>query len=178
MPKLRSHNPKGPAEIGWREFVGLPRLQIAKIKAKIDTGARTSALHAVDLETFERDGVAWVSFTVPSLDHQAPTICSAPVVDRRAIKNTSGVAETRHIIQTTLVIGRRRWRIEVSLSDRTEMGFDLILGRSAIRTHNHVVNPSKSFLAGAPVGPSKAMLSKRREGVLRTVGRGSEPAKH
>ena len=140
-----------PKEIGWREMVGLPDLDIDRIKAKIDTGARTSALHALDPRPFENAGSPWIGFSIPSPTHGLPIHCAAPVVDRRAIKNTSGIPETRPIIMTTLIIGRRRWHIEVSLSDRSEMEFDLILGRAAIRGHNLVVNPGKSFLAGPPV---------------------------
>ncbi len=78
-------------EIGWKEIVGLPKLSIPSIKAKIDTGARTSALHAVDLEPFEQDGVEWIAFRVPTIDELEGGICSAPVLDNRSIKNTSGI---------------------------------------------------------------------------------------
>lgn len=149
--KTRSRRPVGKTkEIGWREIVGLPDLEIARIKAKIDTGARTSALHAFDLDHMQHDGVAWVAFSIESPTRGQPIHCAAPVADRRAIKNTSGIPELRTIIQTTLVLARRHWHIEVSLSDRSEMGFDLILGRAAIRGHNLVVNPGRSFLAGPP----------------------------
>jgi hypothetical protein len=168
----RSHLAGELVEIGWREVVGLPELQIEQIKAKVDTGARTSALHAVDQEIFERDGRAWIGFTVPSPSDGRPIACSAPVADRRAIKNTSGVPETRHIIRTELVMGQRRWHIEVSLSDRSEMEFDLILGRAALRRHRFVVNPGRSFLLGPPVGPHPPSPTISHEGLLRTLERG------
>ncbi|MEP0321404.1 ATP-dependent zinc protease family protein [Bauldia litoralis] len=153
IPARRRRRPE-PTEIGWREVVGLPGFGIERMRAKVDTGARTSALHATDLEPFERDGTPWIAFSVPSPAQRQPVRCFAPIADRRAIKNTSGVPETRYIVQTPLVIGRRHWTIEVSLSDRTEMEFDLILGRAAIRGHNFVVNPGKSYRAGLPDLPT------------------------
>lgn len=149
-------------EIGWREIVALPDLEIAGIKAKIDTGARTSALHAFDLSELDHEGTPWVAFSIQSPTHGQPIHCAAPVADRRAIKNTSGIPELRTIILTTLVIGRRHWHIEVSLSDRSEMGFDLILGRAAIRSHNIVVNPGRSFLAGPPAERLAGKFEKRK----------------
>ena len=139
----------GSREIGWREHVGLPELGISSMRAKIDTGARTSALHAMDVEGFERDGDAWVRFSVP-LGRKKEMLCEAPITHRRHIKNTGGSSEQRPIIETTLVLGQRRWLIEVSLTDRGNMEFDLIVGRTAIRRHRMVVDPSRSFLAGLP----------------------------
>jgi hypothetical protein len=145
----RKRPPARPrTEIGWREDVALPELGIARLKAKVDTGARTSALHASDIETFERDGRAWVAFRVPG-EARHP-VHRAPVHDAREIRNTSGVPERRLVIRTTLVLGPDRWPIEVSLADRTEMSFDMILGRTAIRGRRIVVNPGRSFLAGPP----------------------------
>jgi len=137
-------------EIGWREHVGLPDLGIPDLSAKIDTGARTSALHATRLKTFEKDGKLWVQFSVPVGHGHSRDVHRAPVLDRRDIKNTSCETESRYIIETTLVLGKRRWTIEVSLADRTKMTSDLILGRSAIRRHRLLVNPGRSFLAGKP----------------------------
>lgn len=138
-------------DIGWREEVALPELHIARLRAKIDTGARTSALHAEAVERFERGGRPWVRFTVP----QATTAgrIEAPVADEREIRNTSGRPERRIVIRTPLILGRRHWLIEVSLADRTEMAYDLILGRTAIRGRKLCVNPGRSFLAGPPVLP-------------------------
>lgn len=173
----RSHKPKGMTEIGWREHVGLPEFHIGQIKAKIDTGARTSAIHALDLKMFEQHGAAFVAFSVPGSPNRELVRCSAPLIDQRAIKNTSGVPETRHIVHTTLVIARRHWKIEISLTDRTEMGFDLILGRAAIRRHSFLVNPGRSFLAGTPhILPARAPPS-LDEGLARTLQRGSRLSK-
>ncbi|MEM8687061.1 MAG: RimK/LysX family protein [Pseudomonadota bacterium] len=142
------------AQIGWREWVGLPRLGVARIKAKIDTGARTAALHAEEVETFERDGAPWVRFKIASGEDGTDLIsCEAPVADKREIRNTSGVPEERYIINTSLRLGTRRWSIELSLANRAQMGFELILGRTAIRRRKLVVNPGRSFLAGEPKKP-------------------------
>lgn len=142
--------PRAPEVIGWREIVSLPDLGIDEIKAKIDTGARTSALHAVDPSSFERDGKPWVRFMVPTAGGSAKRWIEAPVLDQRAIKNTGGVAEQRLIIRTSLLIGRHHWHIEVSLADRENMEFDLILGRTAIRRRGMVVDPGRSFALGPP----------------------------
>tara|TARA_R110002124_G_scaffold62609_5_gene171093 strand:+ start:1669 stop:2130 length:462 start_codon:yes stop_codon:yes gene_type:complete len=136
--------------IGWREHVGLPDLGIALLQAKIDTGARTSALHAIDLQTFDKEGECWISFHVPHRGRHKDQRQSAKILDEREIRNTSGVPEMRYVIATKLALGRRRWRIEVSLADREQMKFDLILGRTAIRRHNMLVAPGKSFLVGLP----------------------------
>ena len=146
----RGHRAKA-ATIGWREMVALPDLGIARLKAKIDTGARTSALHAVELAPFVRDGAGWIAFTVPLTGTRRRLRSEAPVVDQRPIRNTSGVAEARFVIETMLVLGRRHWLIEVSLANREEMEFDLILGRTAIRRHRLLVHPGRSFLAGDPM---------------------------
>jgi hypothetical protein len=137
-------------EIGWRENVGLPELGLSTLRAKIDTGARTSALHATGIDTFERDGRKFVSFNASGDKRSVILRCTFPIADQRGIKNTSGVQEQRIVINTILVLGSRHWHVELSLADRENMGFELILGRTAIRTHNLLVNPGRSFLAGPP----------------------------
>jgi hypothetical protein len=153
----KSHGKKPPDIIGWREHVGLPDLGVPVLRAKIDTGARTSALHAVDIEPLERDGVPWVSFRTPLPGEPKATRFAAPVFDQRAVKNTSGIPEDRWIIRTTLLLGRHRWHIQLSLANRENMGFDLILGRTAIRGRRVLVNPGQSFLAGEPRMVSAAL---------------------
>jgi hypothetical protein len=167
---------RNATEIGWREIVGLPDLGIPALKAKIDTGARTSALHAVGLETFERDGEPWVSFHVPLADRLGSERHTAKIVDERLIKNTSGVMENRYIVETTLVLGKRHWRIEVSLANRQNMELDLILGRTAVRRKKLLVNPGKSYLAGSPGYLRPAPLPTSDDGLLRTLKRGTKPA--
>ena len=136
--------------IGWREYVALPVLGIAQLRAKVDTGARTSALHAVDLEPFERDGNSWVRFRTPMKGMAREHRHEVRVLDSREVKNTSGLPERRLFIQTTLLLGNHRWHIEVSLANRENMGFDLILGRTAIRGRRVLVAPHRSYLVGTP----------------------------
>lgn len=145
MPKKKPSR-KPISEIGWREYVGLPDLGIPNIRAKIDTGARTSALHATRQRIVDDSDGPWVEFHVPVPGTPGTTRCRAKLVDRRQIKNTSGMPEERLIVSTRLVIDERKWPIEISLADRENMGFDLILGRTAIRRHRMLVNPGRSFL--------------------------------
>ena len=142
----RRHIPRAPLVIGWRECVGLPDLGISRIEAKIDTGARTSALHATDIEEFERDGAPWVRFHVPHQDTLHAADCTARLVDTRPVKNTSGEPDERMVIETMLVLNRRRWHIEVTLANRANMTMPLILGRTAIRRHRVLVDPGRSHL--------------------------------
>ena len=145
--------PHPPTPIGWREWIGLPDLGIGGIKAKVDTGARTTALHAEDIvRTRHADGTLWLAFTVPAGNDHETLRVEAPMVEEREVKNTSGVPDPRPVIRTTLSIDRRRWLIEVTLADRTEMGFDIILGRTAIRRRGLVVDPGRSFLVRPPRG--------------------------
>ena len=170
---LRRRLARGMSEIGWREFVGLSDLGITALRAKIDTGARTSALHAVDLEVDERSGVPWAEFHVPLPGEPRWKRCATRIIDQRPIKNTSGVAESRYVVETTLVLGQRHWRIEVSLADREKMEFDLILGRTAIRGRRLLVNPGRSFLAEPPIELPAMAHSSPEDGLLRTLKRGN-----
>ncbi len=136
--------------IGWRELIALPDLGIIEMRAKIDTGARTSALHAENQEVFERDGVQWVRFSIPVPGKPRLTSVEALLLDRRNIKNTSGEPEQRLVVRTTMRMGTRHWHIDVSLADRKKMEFDIILGRTAIRGRGILVDPGRSFLAGKP----------------------------
>lgn len=120
------------------------------LRAKIDTGARTSALHAVGIEKFVQYDEAWVRFGAPLADGGPITRCAARLVERRAIKNTSGKPQDRYVVSTTIVLARRHWKIEVSLADRDNMGFPLILGRTAMRRHRLLVDPGRSYIAGDP----------------------------
>ncbi|MFU8883349.1 MAG: ATP-dependent zinc protease [Rhodobacterales bacterium] len=137
--------------IGWRERIALPELGIALVQAKIDTGARTSALHATKIRRFDRDGMEWVRFHIPHASGLKARDVEARLVDQRQIKNTSGLGEDRLVIETLLLLGNRRWKIEVSLADRTAMAMPIILGRTAIRKRGILVDAGKSFLAGKPV---------------------------
>ena len=146
----RSSKKRSPSKvdgiIGWREYIGLPEFGISKLPAKIDTGARTSALHAVNQEVFNRDDEQWVSFWLKRQGQSKAERFETQIVDRRKIKNTSGDQELRLIIHTTLLLGAHKWSIDISLADRKKMEFDIILGRTAIRGKSVLVHPGRSFI--------------------------------
>lgn len=137
--------------VGWREYVSLPDLDIEHLRAKIDSGAKTSAIHAEEQEVFARNGVDWVRFHLPLSGGNQYKILEAPISDQREIKNTGGVPELRIIIRTTLLIGAHRTIIDVSLANRKKMEFDLILGRTALRPLGLMINPSRSFILDKPI---------------------------
>ena len=142
---------RGPLPvIGWREWLQLPDLGIERIKAKIDTGARTSALHALDLERIEVQGQPWVKFRIHPLqrDTQTTVEVTAPLVGERWVKPSTGHASMRPVIRTRAILGRRRWPIEITLVNRDVMGFRMLLGRRAIR-RRFLIDPGKSFLSGS-----------------------------
>ena len=140
-----------PTPVGWREWVRMPDLADAWIKAKIDTGARSSSLHAFDLETFEKEGVPWVRFDLHPKQRSAKGSVSveAQVVDTRSVKSSSGQSETRPVIQTTLALGNTRRTIEVTLTRRDDMGFRMLIGRQALKGA-FTVEPHRSFITGLP----------------------------
>lgn len=133
--------------VGWREWAALPELGIAAVKMKVDTGARTSALHAFKVDIFRRGGNDWVRFAIhPFQDSDLVRECEAPLLDRRVVSDSGGHREQRPVIRTLLVLGEQRWPIEVTLTDRETMTFRMLLGRTAMR--NLVVHPNASFLLG------------------------------
>ena len=135
--------------LGWREWASLPGLGIAAIKAKLDTGAKTSALHAWDLNLHMVDGRQWIRFRVHPMqrDEVTSVVCEAPVSDRRWVTNSSGNRERRYIITTNLEIGSSSWPIELSLANRDAMEFPMIIGREAMRDRL-IVDPQASYRAG------------------------------
>jgi len=134
-----------PSVIGWMEMADLPLLGLNRIKAKIDTGARTTALHAIDIEEFERDGAPWVRFRTQIAECMPESYVEAPYHSERAIKNTSGVPEDRYIIRTRLKLGVRKWMIDLSITDRGNMTFPMIIGRAALKNHNIAVHTRKTY---------------------------------
>jgi len=135
--------------IGWHECISLPALGLEDFAVKVDTGAKTTALHAENIETFQKDGVKWVRFLSPAIPGTAARTCELPVFTKRAITNTSGTPETRIVIRTPMILAGKRWRIDISLTDRGTMRFPLILGRRALRGHDIVVHPGRSYLVSA-----------------------------
>lgn len=132
--KRRKRRVKDVPVIGWREWLTLPGLDVDAIKAKIDTGARTSAIHAFRVRPFTERGVPWVSFVLrPRQRFRTPEIeCRAPILEERKIRSSNGQQERRYVIETEAQLGNVTWTIEVSLADRDELGFRMLLGREAI----------------------------------------------
>jgi len=135
--------------LGWREWVGLPALGLDRIKAKVDTGARTSTLHAFEVRAFASGGKRQVEFKMHPRQRDVDTvvICRADVVDERIVRDSGGHTEKRWVIRTPLCIGSHCWSIEMTLTARDDMLFRMLLGRTAIR-NRAVVNPARSYLVG------------------------------
>ena len=133
--------------LGWEEWVSLPDLQLAAIKAKVDTGARTSALHAVAIEPFGSEKNPQVRFIIrPNPDDPTlEVVCSAKVIDRRIIRSSNGQEENRYVIQTPIKIGNQLWAIEITLTNRENMTYRMLIGREALRD-DISVTPSQSFI--------------------------------
>lgn len=141
---------------GWREWAQLPDLHIEKIKVKVDTGAKTSSLHAFDISPFTYMGEEWIQFDIhPFQDNDTIThTCTCPIVDYRWITSSSGHKQQRFIIHTTLKLGEFSSVIEISLANRDEMGFRMLLGRKALKG-KILVDPSHSFLLTHPITLTK-----------------------
>lgn len=134
--------------MGWREWVALPELGVDRIKAKVDTGARSSALHAFRLREVVRDGQTRVRFDVHPKQRSAADAIPVefPVHDRRSVRSSDGRVQTRYVIRTVLRIGDAEWPIDLTLSRRDDMGFRMLLGREAIRGR-FIVDPARSHVA-------------------------------
>lgn len=133
--------------LGWLEWVALPELGLPLLQAKIDTGAKTSSLHAEELEIVDIDGRHYARFLVHT--RRAEIRCECRVHDERHVKSSSGHEELRVVVRTPCVIGKRRWSIELTLTDRTAMRFPMLLGRRAM-AERYVVDPSQRCLRGKP----------------------------
>lgn len=135
--------------LGWREWVGLPELGLARIKAKVDTGARTSALHAFELRPFTEHGRSRVEFLMHPNQRDERTVveCVADIIDERVVSDSGGHREKRYVIETLLAIGAERRRIEMTLTSRDTMMFRMLLGRTALKGWARV-DPGRSYLFG------------------------------
>ena len=133
--------------LGWREWVSLPELGVNRIKAKVDTGAKTSALHAFDVQLDNLNGTKIVKFNLHPIQKNESTIieCSAPLLDEREIRDSGGHTEMRYVIETQINLGTDKITAEMTLTNRDSMGFRMLIGRSAIKGI-YVVDPARSYL--------------------------------
>jgi hypothetical protein len=137
--------------IGWREWIALPELDVNGVKAKVDTGARSSSLHAWEIEEFLRDGAPWVRFLLHPLQRsiQESVYAEARLLEHRPVRSSTGHQSMRPVIVTTVRLLDQSWPIELTLASRDEMGFRMLLGREAVRGR-FLVHPGASYLGGRP----------------------------
>lgn len=137
--------------VGSEEWCSFPTLNIPTIKARIDSGAKTSALHAVNITPFENNGEKWVKFDINPLQNSGKTIihCQSRIIDKRIVKSSSGTRESRYVIKTELSLGESNWEIELTLTNRDSMGYRMLLGREAM-SGRVLVDPEQHFLLGQP----------------------------
>ena len=142
--------PRPPkVELGWCELVDIDAMNLVGIRAKIDTGARTSALHATEIATIVRDGEDWVRFlseTGPEAEH---IWCEAPLVEQRCVTSSNGVDEMRYIIDARIKLAGISLPVQLSLTDRTPMAFPMLIGRTALKRH-FLVNVARKYVHGSP----------------------------
>ena len=136
-------------KLGWREWCALPELGLPAIKAKVDTGAKTSALHTFQIEPFEREGIRCVRFLVHPLQKNDTLVreCVAPIKDERMVSDSGGHKEMRYIIESEVRIGDKSWPIDMSLTNRDSMRFRMLLGRRAM-LEGVLVDPVQSYING------------------------------
>lgn len=141
---------ENPELLGWKEWLSLPELGIKAVKVKIDTGAKTSALHAFKLETFSESGKEQVRFWFHPAQKRTDieVICEAPIVDKRVVRDSGGHREDRYVICTPVKLGKLEWPIEITLTSREDMQFRMLLGRNAIVAGNFLVDANAAFLTG------------------------------
>ncbi len=135
--------------IGKEEWCELPELNLPAIKARVDSGAKTSSLHAFNISTFDEDGKKYVHFDIHPIQDNRKIIqsCRALVVDRRDVKSSSGEKERRHVIRTPVILGDETWEIEITLTNRDSMGYRMLIGREAMK-ERVLIDPDSSFCVG------------------------------
>jgi len=150
--------------LGSEEWCSFPELGIPTIKARVDSGAKTSALHAINIAPFKKEGQNWVKFDINPIQNNVKTVihCEAPLVDKRVVKSSSGFREERYVIQTNLEIGHSNWLIEMTLTNRDSMGFRMLLGREAM-SGRVLVDPEQQYLLGQPTNDSLKEVYKNSE---------------
>ena len=146
--KRNETTPGELAVFGWREWVDLPELGLRHVKAKIDTGARTSALHAFDVDVFREGGRKRVVFLIHPKQNDSETVvrCTADVIDEREVKDSGGKTHQRWVIETPIRVGDRTWPVEITLASRDDMKFRMLIGRTAMHGVA-TVDPSRSYVA-------------------------------
>lgn len=137
--------------IGSEEWCSFPQLGIPAIKARVDSGAKTSALHAINIKIFDRNGEEWLKFDINPIQNNSKSIihCEAQLVDQRIVKSSNGTREKRYVIRTDVELGSHNWQVEVTLTNRDSMGFRMLLGREAM-VGRLIVDPEKKFELGQP----------------------------
>ncbi len=137
--------------LGWREWIALPDLGISLTECKVDTGARTSALHAYYVEPFDKNGKQYIRFGMHPRrgDTKTEIHCEAEVLESRTVSDSGGHKEDRFVIKTDIIIGKFRWPIEITLTNRDTMRFRMLLGRTAM-IDNFIIDPGSARLAGKP----------------------------
>lgn len=150
--------------LGSEEWCAFPSLGIPTIKARVDSGAKTSALHAINIAPFKKEGQNWVKFDINPIQNNVKTVihCEAPLVDKRVVKSSSGFREERYVIQTNLEIGNTNWNIEMTLTNRDSMGFRMLLGREAM-SGRVLVDPEQQYLLGQPTSDNLIEVYKNSE---------------
>jgi len=149
--------------IGWKEWLALPHLRIPAIKAKIDTGARTSALHTFSIEEYSAGNRMMVRFGIHPLQKRQDVelFCTAPVIDRRRVKDSSGHVEMRYVIETIALLRKVQWPIQVTLTNRDRMMFRMLLGRKALE-HHFTIDPANSYMNGRTLARAYRGVSSKK----------------
>lgn len=161
---MATTHPSSPGQVtaGWREWVSLPGIDVEWIKAKLDTGARSSAIHAFDIHEFARDGDQWVRFSVhPWQRSQEDSVdVELPIHDRRHVRSSTGHVQERYVVLLDVTLVDRTVIAEVTLTGRDQMGFRMLIGREALR-QGYLIDSRRSYLGGRP----KKSVRRRNRGV-------------